>query len=208
VFTHPNWVHDRLTSYERLEFLGDSVLELAVARELYDRYPSFSEGRMSQVRAHVVSRAACAEVARELDLGRFLRERGEQLGFEDADALAANRSTLAALIEAALAALFFEHGFEPIERPVIDAFRGQIDYAVDTPVEVDAKTALQEALAPSGRRAAYEVIEVEGPPHERLFTCAVVVDGAQAGIGRGRSKKEAEQQAAQLALEGLTAGAL
>ncbi|HEX6130954.1 MAG TPA: putative dsRNA-binding protein, partial [Actinomycetota bacterium] len=144
----------------------------------------------------------------ELDLGRFLRERGEQLGFEDADVLAANRSTLAALIEAALAALFFEHGFEPIERPVIDAFRGQIDYAVDTPVEVDAKTALQEALAPSGRRAVYEVIEVEGPPHERLFTCAVVVDGSQAGIGRGRSKKEAEQQAAQIALEGLTAGAL
>lgn len=194
-------MHDRLTSYERLEFLGDSVLELAVARELYDRYPEFSEGRMSQVRAHVVSRTACAEVARELDLAEHLRERGRELGFDDADTLAENRSTMAALVESALAALFFEHGFEAIERPVVEAFGGQIEYAVHTPVDVDAKTALQEALAPSGRRASYEVVEIEGPAHDRRFTCAVLVDGVQAGLGRGRSKKEAEQGAAQQALE-------
>ena len=198
-------MHDRLSSYERLEFLGDSVLELAVARELYDRYPAFSEGRMSQVRAHVVSRTACAEVARELGLGDALRERARELGFDDGDVLAENRSTLAAIIEAALAALFFEHGFEAIESPVVEAFRGQIDYAIDTPLEADAKTALQEALAPTGRRASYELVETEGPAHDRRFTCAVVVDGVQAGVGRGRSKKEAEQQAAQQALESLEA---
>ena len=179
------------------------MLELAVARELYDAYPGFSEGRMSQVRAHVVSRASCAEVARELDLATPLRERARELGFEDAEALATNRSTLAALVEAALAALFFEHGFEPIAGAIVDAFRGQIDYAVDTPLEADAKTALQETLAPSGRRAVYEVLEVEGPAHERAFTCAVSVDGVRQGVGRGRSKKEAEQQAAQVALEAI-----
>lgn len=198
-------MHDRLKSYERLEFLGDSVLELAVARELYDRFPEFSEGRMSQVRAHVVSRAACADVARELDLGEPLRARARELGFEDAEALAENRSTLAAIVEAALAALFFEHGFETIEEPVIEAFKGQIEYAVETPVDADAKTALQETLAPSGRRASYEVVEITGPPHQREFTCAVLVDGVQTGIGRGGSKKEAEQGAAQQALETLAA---
>jgi ribonuclease III len=203
VFTHPNWVHDRLTSYERLEFLGDSVLELAIAHELYRRYRDFSEGRMSQVRAHVVSRASCADVARELDLAGLLADRGRELGFEDATSLAENRSTMAALLEAALAALFFEHGFEAVEQPVVDAFQGQISYAVNTPIEVDAKTALQERLAVSGRKAVYEVIDAEGPPHERVFTCAVLVDDVQCGVGRGRSKKEAEQQAAQEALESL-----
>jgi ribonuclease III len=203
VFTHPNWVHDRLTSYERLEFLGDSVLELAIAHELYDTYPSFSEGRMSQIRAHVVSRAACAEVARELGLGKLLLDRARELGVEDGDALAKNRSTLAALLEAALAALFFEHAFDQIERPIIEAFKGQIEYAVTTPIEADAKTHLQERLAPTGRRAVYEVVTIEGLPHERVFTCAVLVDGVQQGVGTGRSKKEAEQQAAQRALEAL-----
>ena len=197
-------MHDRLTSYERLEFLGDSVLELAIAHELYRRYPDFAEGRMSQVRAHVVSRVACEDVARELDLSGLLGARGRELGFEDAATLAANRSTMAALLEAALAALFFEHGFEAVEGPVVDAFRGQIDYAVHTPIEVDAKTALQEALAASGRKAVYEVVAAEGPPHERVFTCAVLVDDVRLGVGSGRSKKEAEQQAAQRALVSLS----
>src|SRR6478752_4746168 len=73
VFTHTSWAPDRASSYERLEFLGDSVLELAVARELYDRFPDFSEGRMAKVRSHVVSRASCAVVARQLALGERLR---------------------------------------------------------------------------------------------------------------------------------------
>src|SRR5215204_3565221 len=75
VFTHSSWAPDRASSYERLEFLGDSVLELAVARELYDRYPDFSEGRLAKIRSHVVSRASCAVVARELGLGERMAKR-------------------------------------------------------------------------------------------------------------------------------------
>lgn len=203
MFTHPHWAPDRASSYERLEFLGDSVLELAVGRALYERYPDFSEGRMTKIRAHVVSRAACASVARELDLGPKLRDRALATGNEgdDADGLSRNRNILAALLEAALAALFLEHGFEPVAGPIVEAFGGQIEFALTSPV--DAKTELQEVLARDGRKASYVLLAAEGPPHDRVFTCAVVVGDEQLGDGRGRSKKEAEQVAAHEALETL-----
>ena len=76
VFTHSSWAPDRASSYERLEFLGDSVLELAVARHLYDRFPELTEGRLAKIRSHVVSRRACAVIAQELELGRELQSRG------------------------------------------------------------------------------------------------------------------------------------
>jgi ribonuclease III len=202
VFTHSSWVSDRADSYERLEFLGDSVLELAVARALYDGYPDFTEGRLAKVRSHVVSRASCAVVARELGLGARLRgQDGTGLPEEELGRLSRNRNVLAALLEAALAALFLEHGFERIEGPIVDAFRGRIDYALEG--HVDHKTELQEALAREGRAVAYSVLEVEGPPHDRRFTCAAVVDGEEAGTGSGLSKKAAEQEAAKRALDHL-----
>jgi ribonuclease-3 len=112
-----------------------------------------------------------------------------------------NRNVLAALLEAALGALFLEHGFEKIERAVVDAFAGRIEYALTT--FVDHKTELQEALARDGRSVRYEILELEGPPHERHFTCAALIDGEQLGVGSGASKKAAEQEAAQQALEAL-----
>jgi dsRNA-specific ribonuclease len=103
VFTHSSWAPDRTSSYERLEFLGDSVLELAVARALYERYPDFTEGRMAKIRSHVVSRASCSVVARELGLGQRLAERGEEIApAEELERLSRNRNVLAALLEAAL----------------------------------------------------------------------------------------------------------
>src|SRR3982751_1870198 len=127
VFTHSSWAADRTASYERLEFLGDSVLELAVARTLYDRFPEFSEGRMAKVRSHVVSRASCAVVARTLRLDDLLLEHAPELPQDDAKRLARNRNVLAALLEAALAALYLEHGFEAVEDAIVDAFATQID---------------------------------------------------------------------------------
>jgi ribonuclease III len=202
VFTHSSWAPDRSLSYERLEFLGDSVLELAVARALYDAHPEFSEGRLAKIRSHVVSRQSCAVVARELDLGRRLQESGaSELPEDELDRLVRNRNVLAALLEAALGALFLEHGFEKIEKAVVDAFAGRIEYALTT--FVDHKTELQEALARDGRSVKYEIVEIEGPPHERRFTCAALIDGEQLGVGSGASKKAAEQEAAQQALEAL-----
>ncbi|HEY3184897.1 MAG TPA: ribonuclease III domain-containing protein, partial [Gaiellaceae bacterium] len=93
-FTHASWALDRTESYERLEFLGDSVLELAIAHELYARYPDFSEGRLAKVRSHVVSRASCAVVARELDLGRRLGQHTTDLQAEEIERLAKNRNVL------------------------------------------------------------------------------------------------------------------
>ena len=205
MFTHASWAPDRGSSYERLEFLGDSVLELAVARALYERYPDFSEGRLAKIRSHVVSRQSCARVARELDLGPLLAERGEALPDEELERLVRNRNILAALLEAALAALFLEHGFEKIESAIVAAFSEQIEYAATK--HVDHKTELQEVLARQKRQVSYSVLEVEGPAHERRFTCAAMIDGLQMGEGAGRTKKDAEQEAARRALEAIEAEA-
>jgi ribonuclease-3 len=181
------------------------VLELAVARALYERYPDFSEGRLAKIRSHVVSRASCAVVARSLDLGAALAEHARGQAPDDELArLTKNRNVLAAVLEAALAALFLEHGFADIEDAIVSAFEPRIEYALTT--HVDHKTELQEALARLGRSVSYVVLEVDGPPHDRTFTSAAVVDGDQAGVGTGRSKKAAEQEAAKQAYDGLGLG--
>jgi ribonuclease-3 len=197
VFTHSSWASDRTASYERLEFLGDSVLELSVARTLFDSYPDFSEGRMAKVRSHVVSRASCAVVARELGLAERLL--AEATGpADEVERLARNRNVLAALLEAAIAAVFLEHGFDVTERAIVEAFAPRIEYALTT--HVDHKTELQEQLARTGRTVSYTTLDVEGPPHERSFTAAAVIGEEIVGTGVGRSKKDAEQQAAREAL--------
>jgi ribonuclease-3 len=167
-----------------------------VAHALYAGHPEFSEGRLAKVRSFVVSRASCAVVANELDLGQRLAAYGE-----DTTRLAKNRNVLAALLEAVLGALFLEHGFAPIEEAIVDAFSERIDYALTT--YVDHKTELQEALARRGKQVNYVVVSAIGPPHERHFTCAAMVDGEELGRGEGNSKKAAEQEAAMAALERL-----
>jgi ribonuclease-3 len=180
------------------------VLELAVAHALYERYPDFSEGRLAKVRSHVVSRASCAVVARELDLGARLGEYAPELAPDELERLAVNRNVLAALLEAVLGALFLEHGFAAIERAVVDTFSARIEYALTS--HVDHKTELQEVLARTGKQVMYVVLAAEGPPHDRHFTCAALVDGEQFGVGAGSSKKAAEQEAAREALAALVAG--
>jgi ribonuclease-3 len=203
---HSSWAPDRTSSYERLEFLGDSVLELAIARALYDRHPEFSEGRMAKIRSHVVSRASCSVVARELGLGKRLAESGGKLApAEELDRLSRNRNVLAAVLEASLAALYLQHGFEPIREAIVAAFDGRIEYALTT--HVDHKTELQEELARRGLQVVYNVLDVQGPPHDRTFTCAAVIEGKEVGVGTGRSKKAAEQAAARQALDRLAAAA-
>jgi ribonuclease-3 len=197
-FTHASWAGDRSESYERLEFLGDSVLGLAIARELYERFPTYQEGRLAKIRAHVVSRQSCAVVGRRLELGKRFAEQAETGDSDEIAKLASNRNVLAALVEASLGALYLEHGFEPIREAIVAAFADRIDYAVEG--HVDFKTELQEELARRGQAVSYSVLEVEGPPHDRRFTCAATIDGDEAGTGAGPSKKAAEQAAAREAL--------
>jgi ribonuclease-3 len=174
------------------------VLELAVAHALYDRYPDFSEGRLAKIRSHVVSRQSCAAAAKELELGQKLAERGMGMPDDELVKLVKNRNVLAALLEAALAALFLEHGFGPIEDAIVEAFWARIDYAANH--HVDYKTELQESLARQGKQVNYAVLDAQGPAHERMFTCAAMISGEQLGLGTGRTKKDAEQNAAREAL--------
>jgi ribonuclease-3 len=193
---HPSQVDDRSESYERLEFLGDSILGFLVAKAVYERYPEAFEGELSRLRSSVVSRRSCAEVAREIGLDRMFAER-----LVLTDDLRRSDNVLAALIEAGIAALVLQHGLEVVAPSVLAAFDGQIELAVHAPV--DFKTQLQEEAAKLDWKVAYGVVATEGPPHDRRFTCEVVVDGRRMGVGAGRSKKEAQQAAAAEALVAL-----
>ncbi|HEY7380265.1 MAG TPA: ribonuclease III [Gaiella sp.] len=201
MFTHTSWAPDRASSYERLEFLGDSVLELAVARALFERFPDASEGRLAKIRAHVVSRQSCAAVAKDLDLGARLVERARDVPAAELQRISLSRNVLAALLEAAIAAVYLEHGFDAAERAIVAAFDDRIEFARTG--HVDNKTELQEALARSGRQVQYVVLSVDGPPHDRRFVCAATIDGTKLGEGSGSTKKAAEQEAAAEALAAL-----
>ena len=183
VFTHTSWAPDRASSYERLEFLGDSVLELAIARALYDRFPDASEGRLAKIRAHVVSRQSCAAVARDLDLGAVLVARAQDVPGPELHRISLSRNVLAALLEAAIAAVYLETGYDVVATAIVEAFDERIEYA--STGHVDSKTELQEALARTGRTVQYEVLGVDGPPHERRFVCAALIDGERLGTGSG-----------------------
>ena len=141
-------------------------------------------------------------MGRRLELGQRLLEHGGSEGDADElERLSVNRNVLAALVEACLGALYLEHGFEPIRGPIVAVFTDRIEYALEG--HVDFKTELQEELARRGKTVSYSVLEVEGPPHDRRFVCAAHVAGEQLGVGRGSTKKAAEQEAARQALEAL-----
>jgi len=177
------------------------VLELAIARAVYDRFADASEGRLAKIRAHVVSRTSCAGVAKELRLGDHLLEYAGEIPADELQRISRSRNVLAAVLEAAIAAVYLEHGFERIEPAIVEAFAERIEYARSS--HVDYKTELQEALARSGTQVHYTVLDVEGPPHDRQFVCAAHVAGELLGTGRGSTKKAAEQEAAQEALAAL-----
>jgi len=177
------------------------VLELAIARAVFDRFADASEGRLAKIRAHVVSRQSCAQVAKELGLGERLAEFAGDVSADELQRISRSRNVLAAVLEAALAAVYLEHGFQRVEPAIVEAFSEKIEYARSS--HVDYKTELQEGLARSGRQVHYTVLEVDGPAHDRQFVCAAHVAGEQLGIGRGSTKKAAEQEAARQALEAL-----
>jgi ribonuclease-3 len=203
VFTHASWVQRREDSYERLEFLGDGVLGLAIAHHMYERFPERAEGDLAKVRAHVVSRQSCATVAVDLGLDHGLRARGRELGTAavEIDSLAASPGVLAAIVEAGVGATYLHFGLDTVAGAVVGAFSDRIEYALAE--HVDHKTVLQEELARRGASVTYAVADVSGPPHQRWFTSVALVEGHELGRGSARSKKASEQLAAHLALESL-----
>lgn len=200
--THSSWTEDQPASYERLAYLGDSVLALAVASGIHASFPDVPAGGLTRIHNQTVSGASCTEVGRELGVPAMLEAAQPQA--EDAipaKVLLAGSRPLPEVTEALIGACFLAFGFERTAAAVADAFAEQIEHAVEAPV--DAKSALQELLARRGARVTYAVIGESGPAHQRTFEVEALVDEKRVGTGVGRSKKEAEKLAAEEALERL-----
>jgi len=203
VFTHASWTARRSDSYERLAFLGDSVLSLAVTSHLYPRLEAdrFGPGRLTKIRAQAVSGRSCREVAERLGVPERLSAAAPAGMATTVPALIGTERVLASVIEAVIGACFLAYGYERTAEAVVEAFSPEIEDALEHPV--DFKSALQERLARKGALVTYDVVEEEGPPHDRVFSVSATIAGVEVGRGRGRSKKDAEQVAAQVALEAL-----
>ncbi len=203
VFTHSSWTSRRSDSYERLAFLGDSVLGLAVTTHLYPRLEAerFGAGQLTKIRAQAVSGRSCRAVAERLGVPERLKAAAPAGPAQSVDALIATERELATVIEAVIGACYLAFGYERTAVAVVEAFGPEIEDALEHPV--DYKSALQERLARRGALVSYAVVEEQGPPHNRTFSISATIDGVEVGRGTGRSKKDAEQEAAQAALEAL-----
>ncbi len=197
--THPSYaLQHKCKDNQRLEFLGDAVLELSVSRVLYHKFPKLKEGQLTRRRAALVCEANLAEAARRFALGSFLKlDRGEEVvgGRE-------NPSILADTMEAVIAAVYLDGGMEEAQK-LIDL--AMDDYEPKETRERDAKSALQEYLQSLGEETPhYEIIAQDGPPHARVFTARVLrADGTELGSGQGARKQRAEEAAAQMAMKTL-----
>ncbi len=206
--THPSLAHEAGVGHlqqhnQRLEFLGDAVLQLVLTNELYARFPAHGEGPLTQARAQLVNRASLAEQGRRLNLGRFLiLSRGE-----DSSGGRTRNSTLADAFEAVVGAVFLDAGYEVARALVLSQFRNLFGELGELPNLENPKGELQELLqANSPNPPGYEQISVEGPDHDRRFECAVYHGGVELARGNGRSKKLAESAAALVALQKIKAG--
>jgi ribonuclease-3 len=201
--THSSWSEERIDSYERLAYLGDSVLALAVARDLVDRFPGVDAGGLTKIHNQAVSGVACAEVGRELGVPAMLRDNEPEdvAAGIPAEVLLGGERPLPEATEALIGACFVAFGFERTAAAVATAFEPRIEHAAET--RIDFKSALQELLARRRARVSYEVTAESGPPHQRKFEVAAYVDSELIGEGKGRSKKAAEQMAAEQALKRL-----
>jgi ribonuclease-3 len=202
VLTHASWVEHRSDSYERLAFLGDVVLSLAVSTHLFPRFERYGAGRLTKVRAQAVSGASCARVARELGVPDALRDRAPDGGAgRGARTLVESERVLASVCEAVIGASYLAFGFERTAPAVVDAFAEEIDESLEHPV--DYKSVLQERLARRAELVEYRTVDEQGPAHERSFLVVAEVDGEEVGRGEGKTKKGAEQEAALHALNAL-----
>ena len=201
MFTHASWTERRSDAYNRLAFLGDSVLALAVTTYLYPRLSAerYGAGRLTKIRAQAVSGPCCAQVAERIGVPERLRASAPDSMGESAAQLVATERVLASVIEAVIGACYLEFGYDRTADAVVEAFTPQIQEALEHPV--DFKSALQERLAQHGETVTYEVVAEHGPPHDRTFDVEASVNEQVVGRGSGRSKKAAEQEAARTALD-------
>jgi len=201
--SHRSWCseHGGRASNERLEFLGDAVLGLVVAEHTFRGYPELSDGMLSKVRASVVNSQVLAEVAAELGISDHLR-----LGKgEDASGGRTKVSILADTMEAVIGAVYLDAGLDAARHLVLSLLEARIAVAVGEPGESDHKSRLQELAVRLGKGVPRYDLAGFGPDHSRRYLATVYVAGQHLGTGEGRSKKDAEQVAAQVACESLEA---
>lgn len=200
---HTSYVNEQsqisLVSNERLEFLGDAVLNLAISQLLMKRYPDLAEGELSRNRAQLVNEALLATIAREIDLGpHLLLGKGEELSD------GRNKSSiLADAVEAIIAAIYLDGGFDAAFRFVENRFRERLSSATRNRYETDYKSRLQECVQSTHHEVPrYQVVDESGPDHDKTFRVRMTVAGITAE-GDGKSKKMAEQEAARAGLDRL-----
>jgi ribonuclease-3 len=199
--THPSVTLDRSSVGEdnqRLEFLGDAVLQLILTLALFERFPDLDEGSLTKARAQMVNRTALAARSRQLDLGeQLLLSRGEELhGGRN------RNSTLADALEALLGAVFLDGGFEAARAVVLREFADHFTELPQVPSIANPKGELQEWLQATSTEAPhYSLVSATGPDHDREFECIVLHEGVELARGQGKSKKAAETHAALAALE-------
>ena len=198
--THSSWTEHRVDSFERLAFLGDSVLGLSVATDLLESFPDEAAGGLTKIHNQAVSGVSCAVVGRRLGVPEMLRanEPDDVTAAIPAEILLDGERPLPEATEALIGACYLAFGFERTATAVAAAFEPRIEHAAET--RIDFKSALQELLARRGARVSYEVVAATGPPHRRTFEVVAIVDSERIGEGTGRSKKAAEQVAAEQAL--------
>ena len=189
-----------MQSNERLEFLGDALLGLAVAGELYHRLPDSAEGDLTRIRSALVRTDTLARVARSLNLGNCL-----YMGKGEEETGGRNRQrNLACALEAVIGAVFIDRGFEVAREFVLRMLASEFEPAISGKLGRDPKSELQEIVqAQKQQLPIYQVVDSIGPDHEKIFTIEVLVDSVLLGRGTGKSKRGAEQEAARVALERL-----
>jgi ribonuclease-3 len=201
--THRSYAYENggLPTNERLEFLGDSVLGVVITEELYRRHPDLPEGQLAKLRAAIVNSRALAAVGRTIGVGGFVKlGRGEQAsGGRD------KSSILADAVEAIIGAYYLDRGTEPTRTLVLRLFARALDDAAELGAGLDWKTSLQELAAERSMGAPEYVVRESGPDHQKSFHAKVVLGESEVGEGRGNSKKEAEQFAAEQAWTALSA---
>ncbi|BEP29406.1 ribonuclease III [Helicovermis profundi] len=200
--THSSYSNERRNNLthnnERLEFLGDSVLSIVISDYLFNNYKDLPEGELTKIRSKIVCESTLGECSRKLELGKFMFfGKGEEMtgGRE-------RTSILADAFEALIASIYLDGGIEESRKFILYQMRSKINDSVEGKVFLDYKTHLQEVIqVNSANHISYEIFKEEGPDHCKIFHTHVKLNENVVGIGKGRSKKESEQEAAKMALE-------
>ncbi len=199
--THTSYANEnKVKSNEKLEFLGDSILEFISSKYLYDKFPKLREGELTKLRAMVVCEDSLYEVAKHINLSEHIK-----VGYSENINGGRNKPTiLADSIEAIIAAIYFDGGLAEAERFIIENLKDAMEVASHNVGQKDYKTVLQEKLQQHGDiNLEYKIVNESGPDHDKTFTTEVILDGKTLAQGVGKSKKLAEMQAAKKALENL-----